>query len=66
MAQDFHASFALGHSDKCIGTVDENGVALAAIQALYRRIERLDAQTQQLRDENAELRQALQRKQATR
>ena len=34
MAQDFHAAFGLGVSDKLIDTVDPDGVALAAIQGL--------------------------------
>jgi hypothetical protein len=34
MAQDFHASFALGADDRTYDTVDGHGVALAAIQAL--------------------------------
>jgi hypothetical protein len=34
MAQDFHAAFNLGQNDTTIATVDESGVALAAIQAL--------------------------------
>src|SRR5262249_51863603 len=36
MAQDFYASFGLGEDDKHISTVDADGVALAAVQALYR------------------------------
>ncbi len=32
MAQDFHAAFGLGDSDKSIGMQDIEGVALAAIQ----------------------------------
>ena len=36
MAQDFYAAFGLGEDDKHISTVDADGVALAAIQALYR------------------------------
>jgi hypothetical protein len=36
MAQDFHAVFGVGEDDKHITTVDEGGVALAAIQALYK------------------------------
>lgn len=35
MAQDFHAAFGLGPNDTTIPTVDADGVALAAIQALY-------------------------------
>jgi hypothetical protein len=37
MAQDFYAAFGLGLDDKHITTIDEGGVALAAIQGLYRR-----------------------------
>lgn len=49
MAQDFHAAFGLnGPDDQHIAVVDEGGVALAAIQALYR-------QNQQLRQQNAQL-----------
>jgi Chaperone of endosialidase len=36
MAQDFRAAFGLGEDDKHISTIDEGGVALAAIQQLYR------------------------------
>ena len=36
-SQDFRAAFGLGHDDLSIGTVDADGVALAAAQALERR-----------------------------
>jgi hypothetical protein len=39
VAQDFHAAFGLGNDDKAIGTADANGVALAAIQGLNRKLE---------------------------
>ena len=39
MAQDFHAAFKVGQDDRYISTVDENGVALAAIQELYRIVQ---------------------------
>jgi len=52
MAQDFKATFGLGTTDLRIFTIDEGGVALAAIQALERRIG-------SLRDENAVLREEL-------
>ncbi len=42
VAQDFHASFGLGGDDRSISTVDENGVALAAIQGLDQRMEERD------------------------
>jgi hypothetical protein len=43
MAQDFHAAFRLGASDREINTVDATGVALAAIQGLYQRLREKDA-----------------------
>lgn len=39
MAQDFHAAFGVGDSDKTITTVDADGVALAAIQGLNQKVE---------------------------
>ena len=39
MAQDFYAAFGLGYDDKGIATVDADGVALAAIQGLNRKVE---------------------------
>lgn len=49
MAQDFQATFGLGASDRTILQVDADGVALASIQALYRRLEGLAAENQMLR-----------------
>ena len=43
MAQDFHAAFGLGQDDVSIGTVDADGVALAAIQGLHREVRERDA-----------------------
>ena len=44
MAQDFHAAFGLnGTDDKHITTVDEGGVALAAIQGLNQKVEAANA-----------------------
>ena len=53
VAEDFAASFGLGRDDKHVGTVDESGVAFAAIQGLDRKVETGNAG---LRRENAELR----------
>jgi len=53
VAEDFAASFGLGNDDKHVGTVDESGVAFAAIQGLNRKVETENAG---LRRENAELR----------
>jgi hypothetical protein len=48
MAQDFKATFHVGASDKLIYPLDENGVALAAIQALDARVRRLERQNARL------------------
>jgi len=37
MAQDFYAAFHVGEDDRHITTIDEDGVALSAIKALYRK-----------------------------
>lgn len=44
VAQDFHQAFGLGADDKHIATVDADGVALAAIQALKAENESLKKQ----------------------
>jgi hypothetical protein len=58
MAQDFHAAFGLGSSDKHIATVDADGVALAAIQGLNQKLEQ---KLEQKEAEIAELKARLQR-----
>jgi hypothetical protein len=60
MAQDFHAAFGLG-DERTINTLDADGVALAAIQALAQRSEALAQQNEALARENAELRAELER-----
>jgi TolA-binding protein len=44
MAEDFSTAFALGKDAQRIATVDEGGVALAAIQGLNEKLERENAQ----------------------
>jgi len=44
MAQDFYAAFNIGEDDKHITTIDEGGVALAAIQGLYEIMKEKDEQ----------------------
>jgi hypothetical protein len=56
MAQDFKAAFALGNTDKAYNPIDAHGVALAAIQALYERIQDQEARLERLERENADLR----------
>ena len=62
MAQDFYAAFGAGEDDKHITSIDEDGVALAAIKALHARVgelhaENVDAHTaiKALRAQNARL-----------
>ncbi len=61
MAQDFRAAFELGSDDKHISTVDADGVALAAIQALYRLSLEKDAQLRkqqaQIQEQQAQMRE---------
>jgi hypothetical protein len=50
MAQDFHAAFGLnGADDKHISTVNEGGVALAAIQGLNQKLDERDAEIEKLK-----------------
>jgi hypothetical protein len=63
MAQDFKSAFGLGSSDKIIGFVDEEGVALAAIQGLNQKLEaqakEKDAQIAGLKQQNQMLEKRL-------
>jgi Chaperone of endosialidase len=52
VAQDFYASFGLGQDDKHISTVDEGGVALAAIQELYRMVQKGETEVADLARSN--------------
>ncbi len=56
MAQDFHATFGLnGKDNKHISSIDEQGVALAAIQGLYQQNQKLTAQLKTLEARLAKL-----------
>jgi hypothetical protein len=54
-AQDFRAAFGLGEDESHISTVDAQGVALAAIQALYQITQEKDRKIKQLTREVKEL-----------
>lgn len=54
-AQDFHAAFGLGNDEVTIGTVDADGVALAAAQALEVRTATQQQRIQALEAQNAAL-----------
>ena len=56
MAQDFAAAFGVGEDDRHINLLDANGVALAAIQGLYRIVQTQEAQIRALRAEVRALR----------
>src|SRR6185437_2712401 len=49
MAQDFYAAFALGMDDKHISMVDADGVVLASIQALNKKLEEKSAEIEALK-----------------
>lgn len=59
VAQDFYAAFGVGTDDKHIATVDADGVALAAIQGLNRKVEDLKVELERRNTENGELRARL-------
>jgi hypothetical protein len=49
MAQDFAATFGLGDDDRSINMVDANGVLTVAVQALYRKVQELEAELEALK-----------------
>jgi hypothetical protein len=53
VAQDFHATFGLGDSDKHLAALDTSGVALAAVQGLYELVQERDAEVSALRQQGA-------------
>jgi hypothetical protein len=55
MAQDFYAAFGVGEDDRHITSIDEDGVALAAIKALHRENGNLHAENRDLRSRLARL-----------
>lgn len=59
MAQDFFAAFGLGEDEKHIATVDADGVALAAIQALYEITKKQEAEISGLKEELAKMQEQI-------
>jgi len=57
MAQAFYALFHLGLNDTTIGTLDESGIALAAIQGLNQLVKEKTAQIDAQRREIEDLRE---------
>ncbi|MEW5875913.1 MAG: tail fiber domain-containing protein [Candidatus Zixiibacteriota bacterium] len=54
-AQDFHQAFGVGENDRTLSTIDPAGVALAAIQQLYRTTKLLEDRTSELENLKAEV-----------
>ena len=48
-AQDFYTAFGLGDNNTTISTLDPDGVALAAIQELTKRLETLERENAELK-----------------
>ncbi len=59
MAQDFWMQFHLGDDSLSISTIDPSGIALAAIQELAKRNEKLEARSTTMEAEISELRSRL-------
>lgn len=55
MAQDFHGAFGLGDDDRHVTSIDEEGVAFAAIQGLHQENTALNARVAALEKINAEV-----------
>jgi hypothetical protein len=53
VAEDFHATFALGEDDKHIATVDADGVLFASVQAIHQLMQEKDARIAALEKELA-------------
>ncbi|HWO56797.1 MAG TPA: tail fiber domain-containing protein [bacterium] len=66
MAQDFHAAFGVGEDERYISPIDEAGVALAAIQALTRRLAEKDSEIAELRSQLRDILRRLDERSATR
>jgi hypothetical protein len=56
MAQDFYSAFGLGDTDRAYNSIDAQGVAMAAIKALYERSRAQDERIDRLEQENRDLR----------
>ena len=54
-AEDFYAAFGLGDSNAHIGTIDADGVSLAAIQGLHQIVQERECEVEELRARNREL-----------
>ncbi|PWU16026.1 MAG: hypothetical protein C5B50_14225 [Verrucomicrobia bacterium] len=61
MAQDFYASFNVGEDDTHITTIDEEGVALAAIQGLNQKLEEKQATIHEQENQITDLKERLER-----
>lgn len=59
MAQDFNALFTVGDKSTTISTIDPDGIALAAIKALYEKNNSLEQSAAELRDRLEKLEHAL-------
>ncbi len=61
MAQDFHAAFGFGVSETTISTVDAQGIAFAAIQALNQRLLESQAEVAVLKIQSGQMRELAER-----
>jgi hypothetical protein len=60
--QDFYSTFKIGIDEKSIAPIDEGGIALAAIQALNKKVEQKEKEIQSLQDRLEKLEQRLSNK----
>ncbi len=55
MAQDLHAAFGLGATDRAYDPIDAHGIAFASVKALYEIVKEQDARIDRLEADNARL-----------
>jgi hypothetical protein len=56
MAQDFHAAFGVGNTERAYDPIDAHGVAFAGIQGLYEMMQEQNARIDRLEKDNQALR----------
>jgi chromosome segregation ATPase len=61
MAEAFHEEFGLGNDEERIASVDSDGVALAAIQGLSKKLEEKADRIDELEAKNETLRERVER-----
>ena len=60
-AQDFYALFKVGSDDKSISSIDPAGIALVAIQELYKSTQKQSSEIEELKAQVSQLQELVQK-----